>query len=233
MRTKKKQKYLKNKRELIVKLFSKSSISEQYRTIRTNIQFASVDHDIRSIMITSAGPEEGKSTTAANLAVVFAQQGKRVLLVDADLRKPTIHYSFHTMNTFGLTNILTKKMNLEDVVRTTDEQNLFLLMSGPIPPNPSELLASKAMKEVMNQIYKEFEIIIFDTPPILAVTDAQILANISDGIILVISSGKTEIDKALKAKEMLTAASGNLLGVVLNNKKMKKNNRYNAYYGEG
>ena len=220
-----------NKRKLISKYNPKSPISEQYRTIRTNIQFAGVDREIRTIMVTSSNPGVGKSTTAANLAVVFSQQGKRTLLVDADMRKPTVHYTFNLNNTIGLTNVLTRKMELMEAVNITDDKNLFVLPSGPIPPNPAELLGSKRMKDTMEDIQKEFDIVIMDTPPVLAVTDAQIIANYCDGTVLVVSSGNTEIDNAQKAKEVLSNTSTKLLGAVLNQKKVNKENQYYYYYG--
>ncbi|KAF0821740.1 CpsD/CapB family tyrosine-protein kinase [Cytobacillus firmus] len=225
-----KKKVLEHKRKLVTKNDPKSPISEQYRTIRTNIQFSSVDEEIRTIMVTSSGPGEGKSTTTANLAVVFAQQGKRVLLVDADLRKPTVHYTFNIMNTSGLTSVLTNQMTLMESVKAIDMKNLFILPSGPIPPNPSELLGSKAMDYFMNAALEEFDIILFDTPPVLAVTDAQILSNKCQGTILVAGSGKAEKEQLVKTKELLEAAKGKLLGVVLNNKKMKESQHY-YYYG--
>lgn len=225
-----KKKLLDSKRKLIAKYDPKSPISEQYRTIRTNILYSSVDEEIRSLMVTSSGPGEGKSTTTANLAVVFAQQGKTVLLVDADLRKPTVHYTFKLENTIGLTTILTNQTKLMDAVNKTDESNLYILSSGPIPPNPSELLGSKAMLNFMEQALEEFDLVIFDTPPVLAVTDAQILGNICQGSVLVVSSGKTEKDSLVKTKELLTATNGKLLGVVLNNKKADKKGSY-YYYG--
>ncbi|KML41358.1 CpsD/CapB family tyrosine-protein kinase [Cytobacillus firmus] len=221
---------MEHKRKLVTKNDPKSPISEQYRTIRTNIQFSSVDEEIRTIMVTSSGPGEGKSTTTANLAVVFAQQGKRVLLVDADLRKPTVHYTFNLMNTSGLTSVLTNQMTLMESVKAIDMKNLFILPSGPIPPNPSELLGSKAMDYFMNAALEEFDIILFDTPPVLAVTDAQILSNKCQGTILVAGSGKAEKEQLVKTKELLEAAKGKLLGVVLNNKKMKESQHY-YYYG--
>ncbi|MBT2678811.1 CpsD/CapB family tyrosine-protein kinase [Bacillus sp. ISL-35] len=219
-----------NKRKLITKLDPKSPISEQYRTIRTNIHFSSIDKEIHTLMVTSTGPGEGKSTTAANLAVTFAQQGKQTLIIDADMRKPTVHYTFNQTNTTGLTSVLTNQMPLIDAVKLTDVANLMVLPSGPIPPNPSELLSSRAMQQFIEEAVKNFSVVIFDTPPVLAVTDAQILANQCDGTILVVSSGKTENEQAIKAKELLTAAQGKLLGVVLNNKKMDGKEQY-YYYG--
>ncbi|MBS4218980.1 CpsD/CapB family tyrosine-protein kinase [Bacillus sp. FJAT-49711] len=218
------------KRKLIAKLNPKSPVSEQYRTIRTNIQFSAVDEDIRTLMVTSSGPGEGKSTTTANLAVVFTQQGKKVLLVDADMRKPTVHYTFGMTNTYGLTNVLTRQMELNEAVKTTDIPTLDILTSGPIPPNPAELLSSKAMKDFFERSKDQYDMVIFDTPPVLAVTDAQVLANQCDGTILVVSSGKTEFESAQKTKDLLVSAKAKLLGVVLNNKKIEKNDYY-YYYG--
>jgi protein-tyrosine kinase len=219
-----------NKRNLITHFSPRAAISEQYRTIRTNIQFSSVDESIRTILVTSSGPEEGKSTTVANLAVVFAQQGKKVLLIDADLRKPTVHYTFQLDNTTGLTNVLTKQTQLEKAAVTTIVDNLSVLSSGPIPPNPAELLGSKAMEDMLVTALEQYDIVIFDTPPVLAVTDAQILANRCDGTILVVGSGKTQIEPAVKSKELLLSSKGKLLGVVLN-RKNAKDSQYYYYYG--
>ncbi len=230
VKNKNKKKLLDSKRKLVSKYDPKSPISEQYRTIRTNILYSSIDEEIRTLMVTSSGPGEGKSTTTANLAVVFAQQGKTVLLVDADLRKPTVHYTFKLPNTIGLTSVLTNQVGITEAVNKTDESNLYVLSSGPIPPNPSELLGSKAMHHFMEQAQEEFDLIIFDTPPVLAVTDAQILGNLCNGSVLVVSSGKTEKDSLIKTKELLTGTKGRLLGVVLNNKKVDKKGNY-YYYG--
>ncbi|WP_316569298.1 CpsD/CapB family tyrosine-protein kinase [Neobacillus sp. YIM B06451] len=229
LKTNKKAKF-ENKRKLVTKVDPKSPISEQYRTIRTNIQFSSVDQEIHTLMVTSSGPGEGKSTTIANLAVTFAQQGKQVLLIDADMRKPTMQYTFNVSNTVGLTTVLTGQENLNRAVRPSDVDNLYILTSGPIPPNPSELLGSKAMKAFFEKAKEEFDMVLFDTPPVLAVTDAQILSNQCDGTILVVNSEKTEIDKATKSKELLVAAKANLLGVVLNNRRIDSKNQY-YYYG--
>ncbi|MGX6445617.1 CpsD/CapB family tyrosine-protein kinase [Neobacillus sp. K501] len=218
-----------NRRTLVALSDPKSPISEQYRTIRTNIQFSSIDKEIKTLMVSSSGPGEGKSTTTANLAVVFAQQGKKVLLVDSDMRKPTAHYTFNQVNTYGLTSVLTKEMTLDKAVRETDAENLFILTSGPIPPNPAELLGSQAMEQFLEDGKSLFDIILFDTPPLLTVADSQILANKCDAAMLVVSSGRTEREQMVKAKEILDSAQSKLLGVVLNNKKLE-NTDYYYYY---
>jgi capsular exopolysaccharide synthesis family protein len=222
-------KYDKTRRDLITHSDKRSPISELYRTIRTNIEFTAVDEPVKTMVVTSPAPGEGKSTTAANLAVVFAQNGNKVLYVDGDLRKPTSHYTFGAMNTIGLTNVLVKKNPLETAVQKTKVENLFLLTSGPIPPNPAELLNSKEMEGMLEHAKALYDIIIIDSPPVMAVTDAQILANKCDGTILVLSSGKTDREQATTAKELLTKAKAKLLGVVLNNKKMKAGHNYYYY----
>jgi len=220
-----------NKRKIVAAYDPKSPVSEQYRTIRTNIQFSSVDREIRSILVTSSAPAEGKSTTAANLAVVFAQQNRKVLLVDGDLRKPTVHYTFNLTNTFGLTSVLTRQIPLKEAVNGTSVPNLYVLTSGPIPPNPAELIGSHGMDQFLEDAMKVFDLVIFDTPPVLTVTDSQVLANKCDGTILVTYSGKTEVEHVLKAKESLLSAKGKLLGVILNGKKLQKSEQY-YYYGK-
>ncbi|CAK8582471.1 CpsD/CapB family tyrosine-protein kinase [Priestia megaterium] len=227
----KNDKMLTLKRRLLAHNSPKDPVAEQYRTIRTNIQFSNVDQDIKTIVVTSSGAEEGKSTTTSNLATVYAQQGLSVLLIDADLRKPTGHYTFRLENHIGLTNVLTRQSTLAQAVQESEIPHLSVLTSGPIPPNPSELLASAQMVELLKEMKEQFDMIIFDTPPILAVADAQILANQVDGTILVVSSGKTEKDAALKSKELLSNAQGKLLGVVLNNRKVEEGNYY-YYYGQ-
>lgn len=204
----------------------KLPVTEEYRFICYNIMFSSVDKEIKSILVTSPEPSDGKSTTAVNLAIVLAQQSGRVLLVDADLRKPSIHYSFNVSNIHGLTNAITRQVSLNTVISKTCVPNLDILPSGPIPPNPSELLDSNSMKAIMEELRNMYEYIIFDTPPVLAVTDPQILANKCDGVVIVVNSGKTHKEGALKTKKLLENAQGHLLGVILNGG--KKNNMY--YY---
>ncbi|MFV8826389.1 CpsD/CapB family tyrosine-protein kinase [Alkalihalobacterium sp. APHAB7] len=219
-----------HKRKLITQDDPKSPIAEQYRTIRTNIEFASVDEKVKTILVTSTGPGEGKSTTAANLAVVMAQQGNKVLLMDSDLRKPTAHYTFGVPNIAGLTSLLTKQHTAEEALQVTKVENLFLLPSGPIPPNPAELLSSRGMTLFLEAVAKKFDIVIIDSPPLMAVTDAQILSNYTDGTILVVGSGKADREQAVKAKDMLVAAKAKILGVVLNGKEQKEGQNY-YYYG--
>ncbi|WP_420810374.1 CpsD/CapB family tyrosine-protein kinase [Halobacillus ihumii] len=217
-------------RKIIANDNPKSPIAEQYRTIRANLQFASVDKELQSLLITSAGPSEGKSMTSANMAAVFAQQGKRVLLVDADLRKPTVHHSFRLNNTKGLSNFLVGRQTLKETTQITAVDNLDVLPSGPIPPNPSELLGSKAMHKLMMEARQTYDLIILDTPPVLAVSDSQVLAREVDGVMLVVRSGQTEFQAAERAKELLQQSKANLLGVVLNDRE-KKNSNYYYYYG--
>ena len=198
---------------------SASMISEQYRTIRTNIQFLSIEKPYRTLIITSPGFGEGKTTTTANLGVVMAQQGKKILIVDADLRNPMLHSIFNIENTVGLTNVLIDQSSLQETIRKTGIDNLDILPSGPIPPIPAELLSSDAMKELMEQALEEYHVILFDSPPVNTLSDAQILSNLVDGVVIVVNSGKTKKETGIKALEALKSANAKLLGVVLNNKK--------------
>ncbi|WP_233269420.1 CpsD/CapB family tyrosine-protein kinase [Alteribacillus sp. YIM 98480] len=234
MRLKRKKNKHKNaleKRTIIAHENPRSPIAEQYRTIRTNLQFASVDKELQSFLITSPGPSEGKSLTSANVAAVFAQQGKKVLLVDADLRKPTVHYTFQINNTTGLSSYLVNDIDLNSTVQQSGIDHLYVLPSGPVPPNPSELLASTKMKQMMSEANDLFDLVIFDTPPLLAVTDTQILSNEVDGVVLVVRSKQTEVEAAEKARDLLQQAHANILGVVLNDQDIREN-KYYTYYGE-
>lgn len=228
-KTKKKNKN-NHARTLDVHYNSKSPVAEQFRAIRTNIQFAAVDRSMQSILVTSTAPGEGKSTVAVNLAAVMAQQGYKTLLIDADMRKPTAHYTFGISNTRGLTNMLTNQIGLEDAIHTTEVDKLDLLSSGPVPPNPAELLGARAMEMLLMKAAASYDNILIDSPPVLAVTDAQVLAHRCDGTILVTSSGKTDGAGAQKAKDLLAKSDAHLLGAILNRKSEKKSGYY-YYYG--
>ncbi|MCM3709223.1 CpsD/CapB family tyrosine-protein kinase [Sporosarcina luteola] len=233
MFTKKKRPMQTVARKLVTKYNPKSIVSEQFRTVRTNINFSMPDKELKTLLFTSSSPGEGKSTSAANVAIVFAQEGKKVLLVDADMRKPTMQYTFRTTNTTGLSNLLTKQWSLEEVTKVTDIEGLFLMTCGPIPPNPAELIGSKSMDVLIQELTAQYDLVIFDTPPILSVADAQILSNKCDGTILVVNSGTTEKDSVIKAKEALTSAKANILGTLLNNFMLEKDHYYYQYYGTG
>ncbi|WP_413496802.1 CpsD/CapB family tyrosine-protein kinase [Carnobacterium maltaromaticum] len=211
-----------------------SVVAEQFRTIRTNIQFSMIDRDLKSLVFTSSGAGEGKSTTSANLAVVFATQGKRVLLVDADMRKPSVNKTFKLSNHEGLTTLLTEKeVVLGDVVHETNTENLFILTSGPIPPNPSELLDSKKMNRVIEILEETFDLVIFDMPPIVSVTDAQIMASKTDGTVFVIRNGIANKEAVFKAKQLLEIVNANVVGTIFNGLEKRKDKAYKYYGIEG
>ncbi|MCR8660652.1 CpsD/CapB family tyrosine-protein kinase [Paenibacillus endoradicis] len=218
------------KRTIISLSNPKSPISESYRTLRTNISFTAVDNELKVIMVTSASPGEGKSTTAANIAVTYAQSNYNVIVMELDLRKPTVHKTFNVTNRAGITHVLTNQASLEEVIRSTDIPNIDVISSGPIPPNPSELLGSNQLVKVINGLKQIYDIIIIDTPPLLAVTDAQLVASICDGVILVVDSGQVKRSAAIDAKQKLDRVNAKILGVVLNNVKKKKNDDYYYYY---
>ncbi len=208
-----------------------SVISEQYRTIRTNIQYAMVDRMLKTIAVTSSGPEEGKSTTAANLAVVFADTGLKVLLIDADLRKPTIANSFVLNNSSGLSNLLRDRgASFDQIISDSGISNLWILPSGPKPPNPSEMLSSKRMSEVTEDLKRHFDLIIFDTPPIIAVTDAQIIAAKADGTILVVREGMSNKNALIRTKVLLENVKANVLGIIYNDSENNKDSGAAYYY---
>ncbi|OFI48588.1 tyrosine protein kinase [Floricoccus tropicus] len=216
----------------LITLADKSSpVSEQYRTIRTNIQFAStVNNEIKTMVITSSGPSEGKSTTAANLAVVFANSGQKVLIVDADLRKPTVAKTFALPNVGGLSTLLTTPQHVTDIAQYSGIDNLYVLTSGPKPPNPSELLGSVRMNEILQEARDNYDFVIFDMPPVVAVTDAQIMASKVDGTLVVVRENVSRKDALLKAKNLLQMVNANVLGVVYNGAKNVADQGY-YYYG--
>ena len=219
-------------RQLVAWLQTKAPESEAYRTLRTNIQFSSVDKPVRSLLVTSAGPSEGKSTTAANLAVVMAQTGQRVVLVDTDLRRPVMHKVFGVANNTGLTSALLngEQVVLDGHLQGTEVENLSLLTSGPIPPNPSELLGSQRMGRLVEKLAGQADLVIFDSPPVLAVTDAAVMGRQVDGVVLVVDAGQTREQVLGQAAGELQKTGANLLGVVLNRLDSRRGGYYYYYY---
>ena len=194
------------------------------------MDFSAIDDSMQVIMVTSAGAGEGKSTTIANLAVTYAQMERSVILVDADMRKPTEHHTFGVSNRYGLSSYLSQQSPLEDVMQQTNVPGLTVIPSGPIPPNPAEMVASKRMSGLIAELREQYDIILIDTPPLLAVTDAQIIATKSDGVLMVIDYGKVKRDIAIKAKSNLDKVGARILGVVMNNVKRKSSEAYYYYY---
>lgn len=204
----------------------RSPITEAYRTLRTNIQFAGMGRKLETLLITSPNSEEGKTTTAANLAAVMVQAEQKVLLIDGDLRRPSLNFLFRISNQLGLTDLLIKNAGIKDVVHKIGVDGPHIITAGRIPPNPAELLGSDRMSKILEQVKQQYDIILIDAPPILPVTDAQLLTRHVDGILLVVSSRKTSIADAQKAKGLLEHVGGNIAGVVLNNQKIKYLNYY-------
>lgn len=221
------EEYLKN---LITANDPKAAASEAFRELRTNLQYKSVDKDMKVILLTSPSLGDGKTVTTVNIAITLAQSGKKVLVIDADLRKPKVHHYFGVKNTEGLTNILATDKELKKSVIQTKEgiDNLFIIPSGPIPPNPSEILSSEKMKQLVEKLKDEYDIIFIDTPPVGQVTDAAILTNIADGTMVVVASGQTRIEMAKRAKKALAAINANIIGIVMT--KIDSRSSYYSYY---
>lgn len=217
-------------RKLFAHLHPKSAIAESFRTLRTNLSFSPTDRPYKVILITSSGPGDGKSTITSNLGVVMAQAGSRVLIVDCDFRKPVVHKIFEMDNFRGLTNLLVQDLEIEDVIRKSGIDGLWTLTSGPIPPNPSELLGSQKMKTFVKKVAGQYDTILLDAPPIIAVTDAAVLAPLVDGVVLVVKAGDTRIEMIKEAKAQLMKANAKIIGVVLNDVKMHGDGYYKNYY---
>ncbi|MCS6104940.1 capsular biosynthesis protein [Clostridium botulinum] len=213
----------------VVEKKPKSIVSEAYRTLRTNIQYSSFDKEIQTILVTSAEAAEGKSTVAGNLALSFAQNEKKVILVDCDLRKPSVHKNFKMSNLVGLSEVLLGKTKLEEVIQDRNE-NLDVLTSGKIPPNPAEMLSSTAMSRLLEELKKEYDIVILDSAPLGAVTDAQILSTKVDGTVLVTRAERTKRDSVIEAKNLLTKVGANIIGCILHAVENTKG-KYYYYYG--
>lgn len=205
----------------------RSPISEAYRTLRTNLSFSSLDEPIRTLVVTSPAPDEGKSTTVANLAVTMAQGGRRTILVDCDLRRPALHTLFDCQAEPGLTNLLLEEDG-KPALQQTQIEGLQLLSSGPLPPNPADLLGSQKIDKVIASLAQSADVVLFDAPPVIAVTDAAVLGAKVDGVLLVISAGKTRREHAERAKEMLERANVRIVGAALTN--APKDSSIGGYY---
>ena len=212
--------------------YPKSTVTESMRSIRTNITFAAASNrSLSKLLITSPGPKEGKSTTVINLGIIFAQGGRKILLVDSDLRRPRLHKEFNISRDVGLTNLLMNEVTIEQAAQKTEIENLWLIPCGPIPPNPSELLGAERMAALVQQLTPKFDLILFDSPPVIAVTDAVVLSRLMDGVILIVKSGRTNIDSAYQAKRLITDVGATVLGIVLNDFNIRgEGYRYYYYY---
>ncbi len=204
--------------ELITLTDPRSPASEAYRTLRTNLYFSSLDQALETLVVTSAAPGDGKSTTLSNLAVTMAQGEKRTILVDADLRQPSLHTIFSIGNSQGLTTMAVEDEVLaEPPLVESGVENLWLLPSGPLPPNPAEILGSRRMEEIIDALKSRADVVLFDAPPVIAVTDAAVLGTKVDGVLLIIRAGKTRREHASRAKELLERVNVRIVGAVLNN----------------
>ncbi len=216
--------------EKLVALHHKTSpTSEAFRMLRANLDFSALDKPLQTLLITSSGAGEGKTTLISNLAVVMAQNGRRVILVDADLRKPMIHNSFTLHNDYGLTSVIRHDRTLKEALQPTEQENLSILTSGPIPPNPAELLGSQRMEALVDDLRNEADVVLFDSPPVLAVVDANLLTRLSDATLLVVLSGSTRSRMLLRTRNQLAQVSANLVGTVVNQVPLSRYG-YDHYY---
>jgi capsular exopolysaccharide synthesis family protein len=206
-----------------------STAAECCRVVRTNILFASPDKPLKTLIITSSNPVEGKTTTVVNLGIAMAQSGHRTLIVDTDMRRPRLHKVLGTSNENGVSRLIVGEAEIESAVKSTDVPGLFLLPCGPIPPNPAELLQTERFSALARKLADRFDRVIFDSPPTLAVTDAAVLSRVTDGCVLVVRAGRTSRDALVRAKQSIASAGTRIVGVVLNDVDLKKP-QYSAYY---
>jgi capsular exopolysaccharide synthesis family protein len=217
--------------DLISQEFPHARIAESYRSIRTSIIFSSPeDRPLRTILVTSTLPREGKTFISINLGIVFAHTDEQVVILEADMRKPRISKAFNMKNDVGLSSFLTGEAKLEEVIQPTHIKNLSLISAGPLPPNPTELLTSNKTLILLDELKKRFSRIIIDSPPVLYVADTLILSNIVDGVILVIYAGKTLLNSILRARQKLQEAKARIIGVILNNVNVKTEDSYYYYH---
>jgi non-specific protein-tyrosine kinase len=216
--------------KLIVAIDSRSPTAESYRLLRVNAQLAAIDRPLRTLMVTSSTPLEGKSTMIANLAAAFAQAGKRVILVDTDLRRPTLHKIFRVSNARGITTALANRdQSVSTYLVPTSVANLSLLPSGPLPPNPADLLGSQRMAALIQELTSQADIVLFDSPPVLAVVDASILARATDATLLVVLAEKTRSNMLRRTREQLAQSGAKMVGVVLNKATSARDTYYGSY----
>ena len=199
----------------IVDKLPKSITAESYRSLRTNIQYSSIDKQVKTLVVTSSNAGEGKSTVAGNLAYTFFQSGKRVLIIDCDLRKPSLHRKFNVSNEVGLTDVLVGTSELNKVMKKIDD-NLYLLTTGTLPPNPAEIIGSNTMENFLDECKSNFDYIILDTPPILPVTDSKLLAIKADATVLVVRSEISKLKHVSQAFKELGKVNANVIGTILN-----------------
>lgn len=223
---------------LVTRFAPRSPISEAYRALRTNIQFLRIDAPLKTLVISSPGPSEGKSTTVANLAITTALAGARTLLVDADLRRPVVHSLFGQEREPGIINVLVERLPLSAAVRPSGIENLSILPAGTIPPNPSELLGSQKMKDLIRELAGQFDLVLFDSPPVITVTDTAVLGSQAEGVVLVALSHGTDRRALARAQTLLANVKANVMGAVLNRIKFSGlsgsySYYYRYYYDEG
>lgn len=217
----------------IVKKNPKSLSAEAYRLLRTNLEYSSIDKSLKSIVVTSTEPGEGKSTVAGNLAIILGESGKKVILIDSDLRKPSLHKKFKVSNDLGLTDYLIGKCKLIDILKKIDD-NVIVIPSGNKAPNPAEIIASKSMEELIKTLTEKIDVdyIIIDTPPVKHVADAVALAGKCDGTIVIVKSGLTKVKDLTNVLGELEKVRANIIGTVLNGVQRNKKDYYNYYYGD-
>jgi receptor protein-tyrosine kinase len=220
----------KSKRSELVALDTDSASSEAFKALRTGILFSTLEQHIKAIVITSAELGEGKSRTAANLAISLAQAGYKTLLIDADFRRPTQHRLFGRVRNIGLSNLIIKDAEESDAIKPVEAApNLWLLPSGPTPPNPSELLGSAPMRELMSKLWNQYSYVIIDTPPVNAVTDASILAAAANATVVVVEQGRTTVPALKHAREMLDRVNAHIIGAVMNKVRASSGSYYYGY----
>jgi capsular exopolysaccharide synthesis family protein len=219
------------RKELIINKGVPFEFVEAYKSLRTNLQFAAINSNIKKILVTSSVPGEGKSTVALNLALSLSENGDKVLLIDTDLRKPYLHKYLKISNkdVGGLTSLLAGITTLNNSIAYFSDLNISVITSGPIPPNPTELLGSEKFANIIESLSKDYDYIIFDTPPVSVVTDAAIISRLVDGVLFVIRQGYTTYDAANHAKENLVKVNANVIGCIFNAVDVEKNNKYYHY----